>query len=208
MLARVEVLKGEIFQLALDAAHAEAVGDGGVDLHRLLGDGHPLLLREVLEGAHVVEAVGQLDQHHAEVGDHGQEHLPEGLGLLLLLRDVGIAGDLGDAVDEVGDVRAEGLLQRLLGGQRIFQHVVQEPDGDGGLVEAHLGQDVGDVERVDKIRLARAAHLSAMLARRKNEGAVEQLLIEVRLVSLDFVEDVFEAEHGWIVALGALALGS
>ena len=73
---------------------------------------------------------------------------------------------------------------------------MQQPDGDGGLVEPHVGQDVGDVERMDEVRLARAAHLSAMLARGEDVGAFEQLLIEVRLVALDFVEDVFEADHG------------
>ena len=67
----------------------------------------PLLLGEELQRAHVVQPVGELDQDHPQVGDHRQEHLAERLGLLLFLRDVGVAGDLGDAVDQLGDLVAE-----------------------------------------------------------------------------------------------------
>ena len=73
---------------------------------------------------------------------------------------------------------------------------MQQADGDGGLVEPHVGQDVGDVEGMDQVRLARAAHLPAMLARGEDVGLLKQFLVEVRLVGLDLVEDVFEADHG------------
>ena len=49
--------------------------------------------------------------------------------------------------------------------------------------------------RVDEVRLARAAHLSAMLAGGEDVRLLEQFLVEVRLVGLDLVEDVFEADH-------------
>ena len=195
-LARMEVVEGEVFELALQAPHAEAVGDRRVDLHRLLGDGNALLLGQELQRAHVVEPVGQLDQDDAEVADHGQEHLAKRLGLLLFLRDVGVTGDLGDAVDELGDVVAEHLLQRLLRGERVLEDVVEQPDGDGGLVEAHLREDVRDLEGVDQVRLARAADLPAMLPRREDVGPLQQLLVEVRLIALDLLEDLFEADHG------------
>ena len=42
------------------------------------------LLGQVLQRAHVVQAVGELDQDDADVVDHGQEHLAEVLGLALL----------------------------------------------------------------------------------------------------------------------------
>src|SRR6266576_444669 len=58
-----------------------------------------------------------------------------------------------------GDVVAEHLLQRLLRGERVLEDVVEQPDGDGGLVEAHLREDVRDLEGVDQVRLARAADL-------------------------------------------------
>ena len=77
--------EGQVFELALDASHAEAVGDGRVDLHRLLGNRQPPLLGQELERAHVVKAVGEFDQDDAKIADHRQQHFAEGLGLLLFL---------------------------------------------------------------------------------------------------------------------------
>ncbi len=142
-----------------------------------------------------MEAVVQLDQHDPEVADHGQQHLAERLGLLLLLRDVGVTGDLGHAVDQLGHILAEHLRQRLFRRQRVFEHVVQQPDGDGSLVEPHLGQDVRDVERMDEIRFSRAPHLAAVLAGREDIGLLQQLLVEAGVVGLDLVENVFKPDH-------------
>jgi hypothetical protein len=59
------MLKGEVLELGLDLPHAQSVGDGGVDLHRLLRDPAAPVLGEMMESAHVVKPVGQLHQHHA-----------------------------------------------------------------------------------------------------------------------------------------------
>jgi len=45
------------------------------------GDGALALGREVLEGAHVVQAVGELDEDDADIADHSEEHLADVLGL-------------------------------------------------------------------------------------------------------------------------------
>src|SRR5438045_1317694 len=88
------------------------------------------------------------------------------------------------------------LLQRLLRRQGVFEDVVQEAYGDRCLVQPHLGQQVGDVERVDQVGLARGSNLAAMLAGRKDVRFLQQFLVEVRLEAFDFVEDVLEADHG------------
>src|SRR5947207_401245 len=49
---------------------------------------------------------------------------------------------------------------------------------------------------MNEIRLTGRADLSAMLARRKDVRALEQLLVVIGLVALNLVEDVFEADHG------------
>src|SRR5438552_8685930 len=48
---------------------------------------------------------------------------------------------------------------------------------------------------MDEIRLPRAPHLSSVLACREDVRLLQQLLIEVRFVRLDFVENVFKAGH-------------
>ena len=70
-----------------------------------------LLGRQVAERAHVVGAVGELDQDDADVARHREEHLAEVLGLLLLARGEVDLADLGDAVDQAGDLLAEELAR-------------------------------------------------------------------------------------------------
>ena len=142
-----------------------------------------------------MKAIGELHQHDAKIADHRQQHLSEGLGLLLFLRHVCVAGDFGDAVDELRDVLAKHLLQRFFRGQGVFEDVVQQADRDRGLVEMQVGEDVRNIEWMHQVRLARAAHLPAVLAGREDVGLLQKLLVEVRLVRLQFVEDVFEADH-------------
>ena len=80
-----------------------------------------------------MEPVGELDEDDADVLRHRQEHLPDVLGLLLLVAVGAELGQLGDAVDEVGDLGAEPLLdvgEAVLG---VLGDVVEERrlDGDG-----------------------------------------------------------------------------
>ena len=88
VLFRLQVFEGQVFELAAHAAHAEAVRDGRVDVERLLGDAAALFSGQVFERAHVVQAVGQLDEHHADVIDDRQQHLAHVERLPLFVRRV------------------------------------------------------------------------------------------------------------------------
>ena len=101
-----------------------------------------------------METVGEFDQNNAQVGNHREDHLAEGFGLLLFLGDVRVPRDLRDSVNQLRDILAEELVELFLGGQRVFENVMKQPDGDGCLVEPHVGQDVGHVERMDEIGFA------------------------------------------------------
>jgi len=52
--------KARVFELAAEFAHAEAMGEGRVDVEGFAGDGALALGREVLEGAHVVQRSASL----------------------------------------------------------------------------------------------------------------------------------------------------
>ena len=80
VLLWLEVAEGEVFQLPLQLPDAEPIGQWRVDLHRLLRDPPTLRRRPVLERLHVVQAIGQLDEHDANVLGHRQEHLAHVLG--------------------------------------------------------------------------------------------------------------------------------
>src|SRR6478735_3568621 len=150
---RIQVAERQIFQLALDALHAEAASERRVDLHCLPSDALLRLGLHVIERAHVVEAVTQLDQQDADVLRHGHDHLAEALRLPVLARDEVDLAELGDPIHDGGDLFAEVGLDLLHGGGRIFQHVVQQPGAHAGRVELQLGGDAGNACRVHEVRL-------------------------------------------------------
>jgi hypothetical protein len=81
----------------------------------------------VLQGAHVVQPVGQLDQHHPHIGHHGQQHLAHVFGLAVFAVGKLDLVDLGDALDDVGHLVAELLRNLFVGGRRVLNRVVQQP---------------------------------------------------------------------------------
>ena len=89
------------------------------------------------------------------------------------------------------------LLER---GQGVFDDVVEQPGGDADSVELHVGEDVGDLERMDQVGLARMADLSLVLQGRKHIGPAEQFEVRVRAVAPDLVEQVLEANHANLVS--------
>jgi hypothetical protein len=80
----LEKLERELLELVLDLGHPEAVGNRGVDIQRLLGDARAAILGHVLQRAHVVQTVRQLDEDDPDVVHHREQHLAEVFRLALL----------------------------------------------------------------------------------------------------------------------------
>src|SRR6185436_7395160 len=192
----LQVLEREVLELVLDLAHPQPPGQGRVDVHGLARDAHAALLGQVLQGAHVVQAVGELHDDHAHVVDHGQEQLAEVLGLALLGGGEGDLADLGDALHDVEDVRPEVLLDLVRVRQGVLEHVVQEAYGHAGGVHAQLGQDGRHLERVHQVGLPAGPRLALVLDRGEDVRLPEHLEVGPRMVPLDGLVDVFEADHG------------
>ena len=149
----------------------------------------------MLQGPHVVQAIGQLHQDHADVVDHRQQHLAEVFRLPLFARRKGDGADLGDALHHVSDFGPEMLLDFFDRRQRVFDDVVEEAGGDSHGVELEVGEEVGDREGVNQVGLARVAHLSLVLERGKDIRAPEQFDVGVRAVGPDLFEQILEANH-------------
>ena len=80
-------------------------------------------------------------------------------------------GELRDAVDEVGHVGAEALLdvgERVLG---VLGDVVEQRRLHRDRVEPELGQDAGDRERMGDVRLAATRVVWPACASRANSNA-------------------------------------
>ena len=104
--------------------------------------------------------------------------------------------DLGHPFDDVGDLGTEQLLDALDGGQRVLDDVVEQAGGDGDHVQPHVGEDVGDLERMDEVGLARVADLSLVLEGGEDVGPPEQLDVGVGAVGPDLFDQVLEPNHG------------
>ena len=215
----IDVAEAQVFQFAADLAHAQAVGDGGVDLERLAGDFLLPLRRQMLQRAHVVQAVGQLDEHHADVIHHGQHHLAQVLGLLLFAGGEIDGADLGDALDDVRHLLAEFLADIDDRHRGIFHGVMQQPGGDGDRVHLHLGQNQRHFQGMDQVGLAGGAALSGMVFLGKLVGFADEFEIVVGPVGPHSAHQLAEPghrehigrellaqrRHAWIIACGRVA---
>ena len=125
-----------------------------------------------MKRAHVVQPVGELDQQHADVVAQREQELAEILGGALVFRLRLDLAELGDAVDQPGDVLAEQPLDLLGGGERVLDRVVEDRGGDRLVVELEVGEDARDFDRMAEIGIARGALLGsrAPSSRRRRRG--------------------------------------
>jgi hypothetical protein len=137
------------------------------------------------ERPHVVQAIGELDEDHAHVPRHRQQHLAEVLGLRVLQRGELDAIDLRDAVDQVRHGLAEALGDLALGGRGVLDDVVQQRRHEGLRVEVPLREDLRDRERVGDVGLAALAVLAGVGRARDLVG----LLDRVDVVAAQVPED-------------------
>ena len=115
-----------------------------------------------------------------------------------LLRDEVELADLGQALDQPADVLAEDRVDLGAGRVGVLDRVVEERHGDGRVVELEVGEDAGDFERMREIGVAVGALLRAMLLHGVDIGLVEQVLVRVRIVARDPLDQLVLAHHGAI----------
>ena len=175
--------------------HAHAAGERRIDVDGLLGGAAARFRRHVADGAHVVQAVGELDQQHAHVVGDRQQELAQVFRLLRLLGDEVELGELGQAFDQAADVLAEQLVDLGAGGVGILDGVVQQRGGDGRIVELEVGQDRRDLERMGEVRVAGGPLLLAMGLHGVDIGAVEQRLVGIGIVAAHPVDQVVLPHH-------------
>ena len=194
---RLEIAEGELLELVLHLAHAEAVGDRRVDVARLLRDLDAAVLAQMPERPHVVQAVGELHEDDADVVNHREQHLPEVLRLPLLARGgrQRNGADLGHALDDVGDFGPEQLADPFDRGEGVLDDVMEEAGGDRHGIQLHVRQEVGNGQGMDEVGLPGMANLAPVLEGRKDVGPAEQLDVGVRAVGPHFFEEILEANH-------------
>ena len=146
----------------------------------------------MLERAHVVQAVGQFDEHDADVVDHGEHHLAQVFGLLLLAGGEVDFADLGDAFDDVRHLLAEFFANVDDGDGRVFDRIVQQAGGNGDRVHLHFGEDEGDFQGMNQVRLAGGAGLAFVMLQGVVVGFLDDGEIVLRTVLLHPLHQVAE----------------
>ncbi len=159
---RVHGLEAQILELHAHGVHAQPVGDGGVDLQGFLGDAAALLAGQYFQRAHVVQAVGELDQDHADVAGHRHGHLLEVFGLRFGLGLEVHLGQLADPVDQFCNGFAELRDQCVLGNAGVFDDVMQHRGHQALMVHVHVGEDVGYRERMGDVGFTAAPALTVV----------------------------------------------
>jgi hypothetical protein len=154
-----EIAESEIFEFAADNAHSEAMGDRRVDVQSFARDALLLFRVEIFERAHVVEAIGQLDENDTDIVHHGQQHLADVFGLTRFGRHHVQAADFRHAFDKASDFFAEAFGDAGDGILGVFDGVMKNRGGERGGVEAHVGENVGDFEEMREVGLPGTAKL-------------------------------------------------
>ena len=197
---RVDLAERQVLQLLAHVVHAHAAGKRGIDVERFLRDAVALGVRHIVERAHVVQPVGKLDQQDPHVGGDGEQQLAQVFRLHRLLGDEVELFQLGQAVDQLGDVLAEFLADILLRRRGILDRIVQERGHDGGIVQLEVGQDGRNFQRMREIGVAGGPLLAAMGQHGINIGAIQQGLVGLRIVALDAVHQLILPHHGRVSA--------
>ena len=193
---RVDMREGQILQLVLQFAHADTLGKRAVNFERFAGDALALFpVPDVIERAHVVQPVGQLDQQDPQILRHGEQQLAEILRLPGFRTGNFELGQLGDAVDQLGDLRAEQVFDFRQGRAGIFDGIVEQRRDDRGAVQTIVGEDARDLDRMGEIGIAAGALLRTVRLHREHVSPVYRLLVGRRIVLLDGLDKFVLPHH-------------
>ena len=172
---RIPVPEGHVLQFPLDCINTQAISQRRINFQGFLGNGLLLVNRHVFHGPHVVQTVRQFYDNHPDILGHGQEHLTVIFNLPFFFGNILNFSQLGHAVYQHGYFRAKHFLELLKSSIRILHHIMQKRGSQRLLIHFHLGEDIGNLDWMNNIRLAGTPllicmHLSSKVIGFFNEG--------------------------------------
>ena len=106
----IQITEGQILQFPLDAGNPETVGEWCIDLHGLTRNALLLILAQMLEGTHIMQAVCQFDQNDTDILRHGHKHLAMVFRQLLFMGLVLDLPELGHPIDNHAHIMTKFAL--------------------------------------------------------------------------------------------------
>src|SRR3546814_4503864 len=94
-----------------------------------------------MQRTHVVQAVRELDQQHADVLRHGEHQLAEVLRLLALVGLQLELAELGYAVDQPRNVGPEVALDIVEGCDRVLDRIMKKTGDDRSRIELFRSEE-------------------------------------------------------------------
>ncbi len=192
----VQMGKGQFLKLGADPLAADRARQGGVDVEGFASDALALFLAgNEFQGAHIVQAVGQLDHQHPHVAGDGQDELAQVFGLAGVLGGQLQPRQLGHTLHQLADLGAEQLVDVGAGDRGVLDHIVQQGGDDGGGVQPIVGQYARHLDRMGEVGVAGRASLRAVHAHGVDIGAIEQRLVRRGVVALDLLDQLILAQQ-------------
>lgn len=178
--------KSNFFQFALHFLHTDTLGQRRINVQCFFGNSGPLFgLLQKMQRPHVMQAVSQFNQQHANVFRHCQQQLAKILRLFVVGRFLLDFCQFRQTVDNLRHLVAEqfaDFLDRRIG---VFNRIVQQSRNNGHRIKLELGQDTGHLDRVRIIRVAGSAKLGAVLFHRENIRTVQGVFIGVGIIGFN-----------------------
>ncbi len=138
-------------------------------------------------------AIRELDHDDANVAHHGQQHFAKAFHMRFFAAVELNLIELGNAIYEVGDFRAEALGDFGFGGRGVFDDIVKDGRGDGLRVHMQIRKQVCHRHGVSNIRLAAAAPLAVMSLCAKLISFPDALDLIGRQVGLELIEELSDS---------------
>ena len=159
---RLQIAESQVLQLPPQLPHPQPVCERSIDIHRLLS--YPLLfLRcQCLQGAHIMQPVGQLNEHHANILRHSHKHLAQALHLGIAFSDLLKPGGLHlrryfvqsrHSLDQLCHLRAKTTFNLRERNPAVLRHVMEQCSSNRGFIELKVSYNHSYLHRVRYKRL-------------------------------------------------------
>ena len=144
--------------------NAQAIGNRCINIHGFTRYTPAFVGWHRIQRAHIVQAVGELNDNDPNILYHCQHHFAEIFGLRLGLGAEVDLGELADSVNQFGHFFTELLDQIFLQGWCVFDHIVQYCGNDAVGIHAHFAENSGHGDWMADIRLTGNATLPFVCA--------------------------------------------
>lgn len=149
----LEMLEALGLEHFLESEDTESISDRSIDIQSLESDPSSLLRsRMMLEGLHIMEAIGELHDDHSHISDHCEEHLSEAPDRPII-STVLDRFELRETLTDLCDIFSEIFLDILLRVGGVLDHIMEDTRLDRDDIRLHDEEYSGSLERVSDIGL-------------------------------------------------------